>query len=544
MAKLTNRLSQAVRSVRSRIAARRNQPAVAPSTAALPQSTASPTASSAQSPVTPNAAAGMPTPAATSGASSTATVTATPVPSSAAPQPPAPGPATSPAGPPPTPGATNVTVTGPSAGTPSSPSATSPGEEARTSLAALIGQTNGLAGDPTLPEKERDDWHRVTNQLIATQTALVPAPAATQTGRGRRRWPWALIIGGGLVSLLAMVLRTWGVVVGVVYGPDPIRYIDGILVAGVLAVVAGVIARQANRRKAVAENLAQVLALVSALVTAIALAGIFVPTVPGSSGDSDCPRARTHGAAFVSSAAATINGGVNARAEPRRSGLQVARYPTDCLIGFDGFCLGEPVTDATYGSDLPRKDARWLRIARHENSVLHFLAKIISGEPDHASYIAAGVMQAQSLADLKSLQFKCEKDDPAVTSLDLTVDKKTHDVTGVVTTENDAEDVQFVVYVAGPTSSGGSYRQVPAGENQTMVWKAGRTAGSLVNNQSTVVVAAVPCIAPSIPPFLTGTTKTQVVTLSGDGSVTLTDEAVPGGFNPDLAADEACKAIE
>ncbi len=407
-------------------------------------------------------------------------------------------------------------------------------------LSALILRTTSLAGNRALSEAERNGWHRTTSRLISTQAELPPAVVSATGVAQKPWWSTALIWMGGLAALLALILRTWGVLAGVVYGPDPIRYVEGVLVAGVIMVVAGVIA---PRGEAVVENLAQALGLVSGLVAIIALTGIFVPAAPGSTGDPDCAGARTYGAAFVASAA--VDGGVNARSEPRRTAPQVARYPPGCLVGFDGFCLGEPVTDSAYvAEEVRRMDARWLRVARHRNPFLHFLAKWISGEPDHDRFIAGGVMVAQSLVDLQSVKFKCQKDDPAIVSFELSIDRMTHDVIGVVKSVNDAQDVQFSVYIAGPTSRGNDYRQIPPANQPTMSWKASVTASSLLEESSIVVISAVPCLSPSIAPFMPDVAKTQVVALGRDGTVTVTNQGPPATFDLNQAAEEACKAVE
>lgn len=72
---------------------------------------------------------------------------------------------------------------------------------------------------------------------------MPPASTSSNPDVKGPRWPWVLIIGsGGLVGVFAIVLRIWGVKVGVVYGPEPVRNIEGVVLAGVLAIVAGVIA--------------------------------------------------------------------------------------------------------------------------------------------------------------------------------------------------------------------------------------------------------------------------------------------------------------
>lgn len=412
----------------------------------------------------------------------------------------------------------------------------------------LIEQTRNLAGDPALSKEDRDQWHQTTNQLIATQAGLTTRDAPSAHSSHMPWLPVMLIWFGSILTGASLFLRIWGVLYGVVYGTVPVRSIEGVLVAGVIALLAGLIARRINKRKAAAETLSQALAMVASLVAVIALTGIFVPQVAQAANDPDCPGARSHAVAFTVSAG--IPDGVNARSAPELTSAPVARYPANCVVGFDGFCIGEPITDSAYAGEkfVKRTDARWLRVARHrDNPFMHFLAKWLSGESDEDSYVAAGVMKAQPRAELTRSKFDCQESDPRVDDFSLNIPEAVGIVEGTAAIRQDRPDTQFSIYIAGPIMRGKQYRQVPPTMDHVMQWDARVTGGSLTEGSSLVVVSAVPCLGPGIPPvpkILEEASKTQVVELMKDGHVVPSKNSRPAAFDLSEAAIEACRAIE
>lgn len=90
------------------------------------------------------------------------------------------------------------------------------------------------------------------------------------------------------------------------------------------------------------------------------------PTAPA------CPGAKAQAVDFLGLTHPT---GVNARSGPGRSFPQTRRYQGDCSVGFNGYCLGEPVLDIFTNPRVP--DQRWLAL------------------PGGEEYVAAGVVLAQ-----------------------------------------------------------------------------------------------------------------------------------------------------
>jgi hypothetical protein len=421
--------------------------------------------------------------------------------------------------------------------------------DVRRELSTLTEAAQASADDSHLAAEVRCQQMLIANRLLRLQQELdaagSPAEATNNARRPSTTLSLTLIITGGAIAIVFGLLRTWGVAAGVLYGNRPTQYITGICVAGFLLVVAGVVAIRSDRQPGFAEAVSKGLGLVAALVSTIALLGIFLPAVQGGSDDFACPGTRTRGVGFVAAAAEPISG-VNARTKPRLSAAQVARYPTGCLVGFDGFCIGDPVVDVTYaGEPVPRRDGRWLRIARHRNNPFaHWLAHVISGEPDHEQYIAAGVTQARSLVDLERFRVSCAGERPSPTSAFLTLNTNNDGTIGLTGNSEFGYDIQYAIYVAERTTGEGSqYRQITAEQNQRGLWRPEVTGRTLTTSRSAVVIVAVPCVAPGIRPSNVDIIATQAVTMKRDGTVTQTPGAAPA-FKLAEAADVACQAIE
>ena len=421
--------------------------------------------------------------------------------------------------------------------------------DVRSELSILTEAAQAAAEDSHLSAEERSQQLLIANRLLRLEQELdaagSPAKATNEARQPSKALSLMLIVTGGAIAIVFGLLRTWGVAAGVVYGTRPTQYITGICVAGFLLVVAGVLALGTDRRRGFAEAVSKGLGLVAALVSAIALLGIFLPAVQGASDDVACPGTRTRGVGFVAAAAEPISG-VNARSKPRLSAVQVARYPTGCVVGFDGFCVGDPVRDVTYAAEeVPRRDGRWLRIARHrDNPFAHWLAHVISGEPHHEQYVAAGVTQARSLVNLEKFRVSCEGERPNPENASLALDTNKDGTIALTGSSEFGYDIQYAIYVAEKTTGEGSqYRQITADQDQRGLWRPEVTGRTLATSRSVVVVVAVPCVAPGIRPSDVRLSASETVTMKRDGTVTRTPGAALG-FNLAEAADVACQAIE
>jgi len=104
-----------------------------------------------------------------------------------------------------------------------------------------------------------------------------------------------------------------------------------------------------------------VLAAVAALTVVLYGADdLFLPRSPTGFTANPCPGTPVLGAAFY---AQTQQYGVSARSGPGESYPQVNRFGGNCVLGFDGFCVGAAVFDFTTGAP----DQLWLILhRRHE----------------------------------------------------------------------------------------------------------------------------------------------------------------------------------
>lgn len=323
---------------------------------------------------------------------------------------------------------------------------------------------------------------------------------------------WSGIIGGAAVAVVGLLLRTVGVSSGVLYGTRPVQLVTALTAAGVtVAVACWWLKRSAHPDRNT--RFTEALALLSAVVAVISLTGIFFPQVPaGVAEEGACPRVRIRQATFIGTVAADL-AGVNARTDPTRAATQVDRYPAGCLIGFDGFCFGEPITDATYtGVAVPRKDVRWLRVAKNRTRFGHWLARWLSGEPNGERFIAGGVIQTRTLENF-SHQWLGATDDkacpgnvqpPGPVHLEL-ADPDNDGVVTLTGTAERASDIRFAVYTAGEVLDDvGRFRPVEPTVRDGVVsyeWRTRVTAAVLKDPSSQVVILGVPCIGPSIAPL-------------------------------------------
>jgi hypothetical protein len=207
-------------------------------------------------------------------------------------------------------------------------------------------------------------------------------------------------------------------------------------------------------------------------------------------------------------AATQTTTGVNARSRPTAGSPKVDRFPEDCAIGFDGYCYGEPITDLLYigVTDIPqRTDVRWLRVLRNHNPVKQWLARLLSGEPNEDRFVTAARVIAQDpeqeLLELEASDCPGGRPSPGQAGLAPFTPASDGSVS-LIATGDHTFDMGYAVYV-GEDTTGLPFRQVPGTFTDDgaveHVWRTAATADTL-RGPTSVVVAAVPCLAPSVPP--------------------------------------------
>lgn len=161
------------------------------------------------------------------------------------------------------------------------------------------------------------------------------------------------------LAILALVAHQVLINKGIISGTEDIR----IATAVAAAIVVGAAATFPLQ---VGVAFATLLGAAYGAVILLASDATDAPTAPA------CPGAKAQAVDFLGLTHPT---GVNARSGPGRSFPQTRRYQGDCSIGFNGYCLGEPVLDIFTNPRVP--DQRWLAL------------------PGGEEYVAAGVVLAQ-----------------------------------------------------------------------------------------------------------------------------------------------------
>jgi hypothetical protein len=300
-----------------------------------------------------------------------------------------------------------------------------------------------------------------------------------------------------LVLALAILLRTGGVVTGVLYGPGRAEY------ATVAAIGAAVVIlalwpyrsrgdgweRDSDGGR---DRLGRFNLIAGTVTAAVAAAGLLLPAAPTSAAEAACRGAPLRTASLLATTQAV---GANARQGPGESFPQAFRFAGGCTVGFDGYCLGEPVASAFFKDWL---DDRWLQVPRHRNW-LHRPAALLSGEPDTDRFVAAAVVTAQSPPSaLRPLgQDTCGSGETSLEPVRLTV-TATGSAFALKAEANGAPDVGFALWLAAGDTTGRAFRQIAGGNLRSARWDPRITAAS-IEGITAVAVLAQPCLGPSVP---------------------------------------------
>ncbi len=114
---------------------------------------------------------------------------------------------------------------------------------------------------------------------------------------------------------------------------------------------------------------ATVAAILGLALTSYSVSELVAPNTPVAASVPACAGVPVYGAKYF---AVTAENGVNARSGPGPEYQQLNRYPTDCTLGFDGYCIGYPIADFVLGTP----DQRWLLV--HDRKQLISAAVVLS----------------------------------------------------------------------------------------------------------------------------------------------------------------------
>ncbi len=173
-----------------------------------------------------------------------------------------------------------------------------------------------------------------------------------------------VLLGRGLFLLTALLTLTcrWALVHwGYVFGSSTVKLLD-VALAAMILFIAGYLAYQARPDAKGEERTTLIAGILGLPIATYALLQFLVPPAPPQTDLAACDNAPTAGAAYLSR---TEVNGLNARSGPGTTYAAQRRFGADCMIGVDGYCVGEPVTDLL----VPLPDVRWLRL-RHSHQYI------------------------------------------------------------------------------------------------------------------------------------------------------------------------------
>ena len=201
---------------------------------------------------------------------------------------------------------------------------------------------------------------RLENLFIGSSDGLlvlvglsIAALIAVLVSAVNRRTPLLAIV----LTVAGFSARCWLVSQGYLYQADRVRWVDVLLCVQALFVL-GVAANQFWPHLKSEQSFGTVAALFGLPVAAYTALQLVAPPVPADTELASCDGAVSAGAKYIARTGGT---GLNIRTGPGTSYPPVARLDAECSVGFDGYCVGEPVADI-YINQLA--DVRWLRL-RH-----------------------------------------------------------------------------------------------------------------------------------------------------------------------------------
>jgi hypothetical protein len=309
---------------------------------------------------------------------------------------------------------------------------------------------------------------------------------------------------------------------GLLFGTTRIVLADVVISVVVLFVAAGLYARyvQLGKKDLKAEGMPSAL-----LTTAVAVLGIpaliggllnlVVPATPGELPISPCAAAQTYNTPYR--AATTGPNGNFARSGPGLSFPQSDRFSKDCIVGFVGYCIGDPIRDPVLGGGW--NDTRWMLVARHDREPSRTLARWLSSEPSYKRFVSSSYLAPHSPdSKLKYLgERECDGGLPLPGKTTLATEsapdesgKPQPGVIGLTARAPHAFNMGIALAINDPMAldAGTALRQIPgSGANGPdgsvhVQWDTSVLRGHLrkdLTTPATVTVLAVPCLDPLTP---------------------------------------------
>jgi hypothetical protein len=289
------------------------------------------------------------------------------------------------------------------------------------------------------------------------------------------------------------------------------------------------------------------------------------PLTPPRFTTAACPGANLNNVPYVGITAG-LNGD-NSRVGPARAYLPDGRFPAGCSVGFDVYCLGDPIEDQTGSTNQETwVTSRWLRVAKQPRGWRSAMAHVLSGENTQPQFISDEFVTPESAySDLPYGNRSCPGRFPLpghtqLQRFDAKADTFTADAT-------DATNMGFAVYVPPGQGfrNGGAYLQIynaagtPAGipadnpgetlpdGSKSVEWPYQSSLQEQLQpptgrkgSGGHVVVMAVACLADNIPaPTDTAATAGYQVPSTGPPTPS---SVIPNGMNMNQLARAACEA--
>jgi hypothetical protein len=213
-----------------------------------------------------------------------------------------------------------------------------------------------------------------------------------------------------LLGVATLVARILFVRSGILYGTAAVSHVD-VIVGALVVIGLALIAWGWSGRKAHqggdpgaspgsrwTDWASGVTALAGTAALVISLTNLLEPLTPPRLATAACPGARVNSVPYVGLTASA--NGDNSREGPARSYLPDGRFPGGCSVGFDVYCLGDPIVDATgTTSDEAWVTSRWLRVAKQPAGWRSAMAHLLSGESPRPQFISDAIVTPESPYD-------------------------------------------------------------------------------------------------------------------------------------------------
>lgn len=317
---------------------------------------------------------------------------------------------------------------------------------------------------------------------------------------------------GCVVVAALIVARLVLVHQGVLFGASRILQVDVVIGIALLGVTAAWYRVWTRRTDAGGTDSSTLVGTVAGILgvpaLAAALLNLVAPPTPGELAAPACATAQTYKTAFR---AVTVGPDGNfARSGPGLGFTQTDRFSKGCVVGFSGYCIGDPIPDPLFKG---WNDSRWLLASAHRDGWQRWAARVLSSEPQHARFVSTSYLRAQS-AESRSFRHlgedQCEGGLPMPGKPTLTSEPTREP--GVFAVTADAPHA-FNIGVAlvvdpGNLRTGAPMRQIPGSGKVdpsgkvTAQWDYRVLRGHLKAPEvktATVTVLAVPCLDPQAP---------------------------------------------